>query len=168
MTHSGTVAGVLALLVASYAAPPVRAQDDKSTQAQVADLQQQLAELQAKLINAKLSQAEMKRRLDQLERRVDRLSDQSPNSRSQFSFDPSPRTGSIRIRNDLDVPATVTIDGVSFVVRARGVRTLTSRPAGAIRYYVTADGFGIGPVNRSRVTGDETLTITVYDTRERE
>jgi hypothetical protein len=168
MTLPGKMAGVLALLLVLNAAPPAKAQEDKYDQIetlrrQIKDLRQQrdLDELERKAMQLRLDRIE--EQLARLER-LARLANQSTSRRSE-SFDPTPRSGTIRIQNDLDVPATVTIDGTAYVVRPGVSRLLRDRPAGGIRYYVTADGFSVGPVIRSVVRADETLTITVYDTR---
>jgi hypothetical protein len=161
------MAGVLALLVALFVAPPVRADGDNDKYQQsemVTELKRQLRLLRQKRDLDEIERKAMMLRLDRIEEQLARLTDQSTSRRSN-AFDPNPRTGTIRIQNDLYVPATVTIDGVPYVVRPRRTRTLTARPAGSVRYSVTADGFGVGPLNRSVVPADDTLKITVFDTR---
>jgi hypothetical protein len=170
MTLPCKMAGVLAVLLVLNAAPPAKADEpDKYQVNQIETLKRQIKDLRQQRDLDELDRKAMQLRLDRIEEqlarleRLARLSDQS-SSRTARSFDPSPRTGTIRIQNDLDVTATVTIDGTAYVVRP-GVSRYVSRPAGSVRYYVTADGFSVGPLNRSVVRADETLTITVYDTR---
>ena len=57
----------------------------------------------------------------------------------------------------------MTIDGVLYRVRPGETRTLSDMPAGRVSYSVSSRGFGIGPLTRSRINANETLTIRVYD-----
>jgi len=177
------MAGVLAVLFALGYAPPAGADDkDKDApqgdtteklrelRADVTRLQKQLEDLQkARDLERELGDAERKAFRDRLQLVEDDLARLrgrlSSASRRQFSFDPSAEMGTVVLKNRLDVPATVTVGRTSYVVRARGTRTLTDVPVGAIRYTVTADGFGVGSVRRSVVSASDPLTITIYDPR---
>jgi hypothetical protein len=109
----------------------------------------------------------IRQRLKQLEEDVDRLrSRMSTTSRRQYYSDPqTAEVGSVVLRNDLDVPATVTINGRSHVVQAGATRTISDVPVGSVRYTVTAEGFGVGSPHFSRVSAGDPLTIRIYDTR---
>jgi hypothetical protein len=161
------------VLLVLNAAPPVKGDEpDAPPQDSVAKLRKQLDALQSKLRALERQRQDdrdyyaeqlssIKSQLNRIEKMLAQTSDQTT-SRRALSFDPNPRTGGVRLKNDLYVPATVTIDGTAYVIRPRATRTL-SLPAGPIRYYVTADGFGVGTVKRSEVTAGETFTIRVYD-----
>lgn len=159
MRRLGMLAGVLALSLAFLPAP-AKAEDA------IDKLREDLNKLQAELKLLKKEREVDRARIKQLEDDLDRLRGRmSSTSRKQFSFDPSTEMGTVVLRNQLDVPATVTINGVTRVVKARSSVTLSDVPVGAMRYTVTADGFGVGPEKRTTVPSSDPLTITIYDTR---
>jgi len=172
MKRLGMTVGVLAVLVAVCYAAPARADEQDSVRKlreDVSRLQKQLDDLQtARELERQIGDRERKalrERLRQIEDDLDRLRGRlNSTSRRQFSFDPSAETGTVVLRNQLDVPATVTIGGTSYVVPARRTRTLNNAPVGTIRYTVTADGFGV-TVRDTTVSANDPLTITVFDNR---
>jgi len=156
-------AGVLALTLALLPSA-ARAQD------QVDDLRKDLARLQKQLDDMQ-KERDLERKISAtrwkiLEARLQQLEDDLKQlKRRQFSFDPQTETGSVVIRNDLEVPATVTINGTAYVIGARSRKTLSGMPVGSIRYTVTADGFGVGPARNSTVSATDPLSIRIYDPR---
>jgi hypothetical protein len=172
MTRLGTKVGVLAVLVALCYAAPASADEDKGGQDPVEKLRRDVAELKKKVadlqrarkLDLELADREKElfdARLRRLEDDLDRLrSRANSTSRRQFSFDPSLETGTLYLRNTLDVPATVTIEGVPYTVRARSIRTIDV-PVGAIRYSVTAEGMGVTRRETTVRTSDP-KTITIF------
>jgi hypothetical protein len=157
-------AGVLALTLAFFPNAASAQDDVQKLRDDLTRLEKKLdLLLEARKLERKISDEEKKdveARLRRLEDDVRRL------RRRSYSFDPqSTEMGSVVLRNDLDVPATVTINGRSYVVRARTTRTLSDVPVGSIRYLVTAEGFGVGPARYSTVNAIDPLTIRIYDTR---
>jgi hypothetical protein len=164
-------AGVLALSLA-FLPSTARAQDEvQKLREDLTRLQKQIKDMQAEReLDRQLSEQErrvFRQRLQQLEEDVDRLRGRmSTTSRRQFYSDPqATEMGSVVLRNDLDVPATVTINGRSHVVRAGATRTIGDVPVGSVRYTVTAEGFGVGSPRYSRVSAADPLTIRIYDNR---
>jgi len=119
--------------------------------------------LQARKLERELGDSEKK----DLEARVRRLESELRRlRRTQNYFDPDVTdTGTVVLRNELFVTATVTINGTPYTVPARRTVTLNSVPVGSVRYVVTAEGFGVGSARRSTVSMNDPLTITIYDTR---
>ena len=173
MTRSNKMAAVLALFVALLLGTPAWAQDSDKLKAQqeIEKFRAKIAELELRLQilekTTALDRKTLARQLARIEEGLDKLSN-STTARRAFSIDPTPRTGTgtIRLRNDMGVPATVTIEGEAYRIPPGEVVVLRDQPAGRINYYVTARGLRPGSLVRSRVNANETLTIRVYDPRE--
>lgn len=154
----------MALLIALAAAPAATAQE--TTQQQIDRLQKDLADLRAEIdrlrvqiFNSKLAEAETKSQLLGYEKRLARL--EGAEGRRPFYFDPAARTGTIKLVNELAVPATVVVGERSYVLPAFGEKTLDAQPAGALTYAVTADGYGVSAPRRTTLDPSQTLTLTV-------
>jgi len=176
MKRPGTkMAAVLSalLLLALCCVTPTATAQDKTPQEQIDRLQRDLADLREEIrllriqlqLNSKLSDAETKTMLLDFEKRLARLEGSSSSSyyspRRSFSIDPVVQTGTIRLVNELSVPATVTIGNRSYVLQAFGETTVSSQPIGTITYVVTADGYGVSAPRRTTVDANRTLTLTV-------
>ena len=171
MTRPGKMAGVLGLLAALLVGAPASADSSdiykKDLQEQVRELREELASLRrARDLDSRMANTEMKLmadRLDRIERSLSRLTSATQGRTARF-YDPvvPAATGTIRLDNRLTVPATVTIDGVSYTVEALSTSTLRNQPTGTISYTVTAVGYGIRSPRRTPVRSNETLTLTIY------
>ena len=169
MTRPGKTAGVLALLAALLIGSPAFARDSDDTRTlaeQVRELREDLANLKRSYDSDLRAQTHELRRLaaqlDRIERKLAQLSNPTNGRTSRF-FDPlaTTATGTIRLVNQMAVPATVTIDSIAYTVPAHSSTTLQSQPTGTITYSVTAVGYGVR-TRRTPVRANETLTLTIY------
>jgi hypothetical protein len=170
MTCPDKTAGVLALLAALLIGSPASAGDSDTPRK---DLQEQVRELREDLANLKrayeqdlrannLALRRIADQLDRLDRSITRLTGPMNGRTSRF-FDPMAptATGTIRLDNRLAVTATVLIDGMEYTVPPLSTTMLRNQPVGTISYAVTAVGYGLGPLTRTPVRANETLTLTI-------
>ena len=137
MTHRWRLA---ALLFLALAALPSRARaDDPELRQTVDELKRELAR-QRRLLDGVLAQDEMKRRLDDLERRVAALEGRATQGRESRYF--TPNTGTIRLENQLDTPATFIVGGEPYRLAPGQTLDIANVPAGPFFYEVLVDGHG--------------------------
>jgi len=150
------MAGVLALSMALFPSS-ARAQDS------VQELRREINELKFKVEMLEKERKVDRARIRQLEDDLDRLRSRATTSRRSSYYDEPTvaERGTIVLRNQLDVTGTVTINGVAYSVPAGGTKTI-NLPVGAIRYVVTADGFGVSSMKRSTLAASDPVTITLY------
>jgi hypothetical protein len=188
MMNHAKLAGLSALLAALIFAAPVAAGGPEKKPTTIDDLAKQLDLMKASL-DARLDKIEEGHRLDakaiasditelrekvaRLERALRRNTDDirdlhsRSETRGSLSVDPlgpaaRAATGTLRLENRLGVQATAIIDGVAYTVPALSVVTLRNRPAGALTYQTTAEGFGMRAPTRTTLGANETLTLTIY------
>jgi hypothetical protein len=179
MMHLGKRAGLSALLAALIFAAPLMAADPEKSNVDLAkeirDLRKDVADL-AKAVRLggeaiKADMTALEDRLTKVERAVRRNTADirdlrsSPETRGTLSVDPivPVATGTVRLENRLGVPATVTLNGVAYSVPALRTATVARIPAGPITYEANAPGMGEGVPVRSRLSANETLTVTIFD-----
>ena len=163
-------AGILALIVALLLGPVASAADPEDLQ----DLQKDVRQLKSEMIRLKrdleadrLAAAEQARRLDErlerMTRALEKLADISVNrstSQKITSVAP-PSMGTLKLVNDLNVEAQVTIGGSTYTVPGHGTAVVRNMTAGEFSYDVTAVGFGQA-THRTTLGSNETLTLTIY------
>lgn len=174
MKYLSKNACLLALFALFLGSSLLRAADpelDGDLRKELNSLKKQLEALrQAQEIESKIQETRFKlidRRLGRIEKSLKRLERSSGEQSSSFkpvtpTTLPIVNTGTLTLTNRLFVPASVTVNGLTYSIPARTTRTLSSVPAGTVTYNVTADGFGIRPTVRTPLGAGEELTLTIY------
>jgi hypothetical protein len=128
------------LLFVSFSAVPSRARaDDPELRQKVEELKRELAR-QRQLFDGMLALQEMTQRLAALEQRVAALEGRPAQGRTSSYF--TPNTGTIRLVNQLSMPATFIVGGEPHRLAAGAQMDLRDQPAGPFFYEVLVDGFG--------------------------
>jgi hypothetical protein len=171
MSHHGKRLGLAALLALAVAAPSGTLRAEPEEQAdpvlkELRELRQQVALLR-KLneVESRVTALELKQineRLMRIEERLARLTP-SVTTRKASSFTPGTplTTGTVRLANRLPVPASVTVNGVTYEVPPLATRVLPAQPAGALNYEVSAPGFYARTAVSSTLAANEALTIHI-------
>jgi hypothetical protein len=172
MTHTWKPLGLAAFLAVLFATLPLRAAEpewkerlDKEIEKLRKDVDKYRKDSDSFRATALSELYQVNERLDRLEALIKDMNKRS-STRIAGSFTPdTPLTrGTVRLVNRLDVPATVTMNGVKYTVEPFDSLILRDQPTGAFRYSVLAAGFSARNVDSS-LRNNETLTVTIHNPR---
>jgi hypothetical protein len=101
--------------------------------------------------------------MEGLEQSFERLAAAKTRIASSFTpGEPAGGTATIRLQNRYSIPATVHINGQTYVVPAFETRQVVGVPAGTFTYDVAAEGFGvIQPTVIRTINPNETFSIFI-------
>ena len=157
MMYHRRLAALLLLSLVAVVPPCARAQDPELRQ-KYDELRQKYDEL--KLQKQLLELQEMRSRLATLEQRVAEL--EAKTSQPRVSRYLGPNTGTIRLLNQLSVPATFIVGGKPYRVQAGQTQDI-AEPAGPFFYEVLVDGFGeVQPRVTRTLRPGQLFTIYTY------
>lgn len=177
MTCTWRMLGLQTLLAAVLMTAPAVADTNGADAKKPEDLAQQLAEMQKALQKsidnlqrdlAVYDQAtrsdlkELRERVGLLEKHLKELEARLDSTSTRKAFSP-PAGGRIRLMNMFTTPATVRVNGTSYLLQPGQTRVLDGQPVGAFTYEVMVDGFGSVQPPTTRTLGpNETFTIQVF------